>query len=663
MAEIQLLQDIVIIFALSVVSLLICHHLKLPPLIGFLIAGLTIGPYGLGLIKSLHQVEVLSEIGVVMLLFTIGLEFSLTDLLKSKKALLLGGTLQVVLTIAATTLILTTLGVATNTAIFIGFLVALSSTAIVLKSLQDRAELDSAHGRMLLSILIFQDIIIAPMMIFTPFLTGGGGSVTYAVIALGLKAIAIIAIVVILARFVVPFILNLVVRTRSRELFLLFTVLICIAVAWLTNNLGLSLGLGAFLAGLVISQSEYSYQALEGVLPFKIIFTSFFFVSIGMLLDISLFTTQPLMILGTALGVIIVKFLVAGIVALILGMSSRTAIIVGLGLSQVGEFSFILMREGMSFNLLDQNVYQIFLALSILTMSITPFAIELAPKIADRMSRWPGLRQFRAGSYRNLAGPGEIVKDLNDHLVIIGFGINGRNIARAAKFAEIEYVVIESNPDAVRLYRSQGEPILYGDATSRSVLRHAHISKARIVVVAISDALATRKVTHSAREASPNAHLIVRTRFVSEMQALLELGADDVIPEEFETSVEIFTRVLTKYLVPQDEIEKFTAEIRSHSYAMLRSPSGKGASVTDLKLHIPDIEIQSIGLTDKSPIAGKTLKESQLRSRYGVSVVGISRGQKLIANPHGDERLESGDILYVLGTSDCIASATRKITK
>ncbi len=661
MAEIQLLQDIVIIFSLSVVSLLVCHQLKLPPIIGFLIAGLAIGPYGLGLITSLHQVEVLSEIGVVMLLFTIGLEFSLTDLLKSKKALLLGGSFQVVLTIAATALILSAMGVAANTAIFIGFLVALSSTAIVLKSLQDRAELDSAHGRMILSILIFQDIIIAPMMIFTPFLTGDGGNITYSVIALGLKAIAIIAIVVFLARFAVPLILKLVVRTRSRELFLLFTVLICIAVAWLTNNLGLSLGLGAFLAGLVISQSEYSYQALEGVLPFRVIFTSFFFVSIGMLLDVSLFTTKPLIILGAALGVMFVKFLVAGIVALMMGMSSRTAIIVGLGLCQVGEFSFILMSEGMSFNLLDQNVYQIFLALSILTMGVTPFAIDLAPKIADRIARWPGLRQFRAGSYRKLANTGEIVQDLNDHLVIIGFGVNGRNIARAAKSANIQYIVIESNPDAVRQYRIQGEPIIYGDATSRTVLRHAHVSRARIVVVAISDALATRKVTHSTREASPNAHLIVRTRFVSETQALLELGANDVVPEEFETSVEIFTRVMMKYLVPSDDIEKFTAGIRSHSYSMLRSPAETGASVADLKVHVPEIEIQSIRISKNSPIAGRAIAEAQIRARYGVSVVGIMRDSKMIVNPQSGERIESGDILYILGTTKHCAKATREI--
>ncbi|MGH8015726.1 MAG: cation:proton antiporter, partial [Candidatus Zixiibacteriota bacterium] len=536
-----------------------------------------------------------------------------------------------------------------------------SSTAIVLKSLQDRAEIDSAHGRMILSILIFQDVIIAPMVIFTPFLTGGGGSITYSVIALGIKAVAIVVIVIILARFVVPIILNQIVQTRSRELFLLCTVLICIAVAWLTNNLGLSLGLGAFLAGLVISQSEYSYQALEGVLPFRVIFTSFFFVSIGMLLDVSLFATQPVVILGAALVLILVKFLVAGLVALILGMSSRTAVIVGLGLCQVGEFSFILMREGMEFNLLDQNTYQIFLALSILTMGVTPFAINLSPKVADKMSRWPVLRRFRAGSYTTLTGLREEAKALNDHLVIIGFGVNGRNIGRAAKFANIQYIVIEANPDSVRTYRARGEPMMYGDATSRSVLRYANVAKARVVVVAISDPIATRRVTHAVHNANPAAFLIVRTRFVAETQALLELGASEIIPEEFETSVEIFTRVMMKYLVTQDEIEKFTNEIRSNSYSMLRRPSGKGPTMEDLRLHTPEIEIKSIKVTDKSPLAGITLAETQLRNRYGVSVVAIMRDSKLITNPSSAEKLHRGDVLYVLGTTEHCAKATREI--
>lgn len=660
MFEIQFLKEVVLIFLFSVVSLYLCHRLKLPQILGFLVTGLAIGPYGLGIIKSIHQVEVLAEVGVVLLLFTIGIEFSLTDLLKSKRSILIGGSLQVVLTIAATFFIMSFLDMTANKAIFIGFLVALSSTAIVLKTLQDRGELDGAQGRVTLSVLIFQDIIIAPMMIFTPLIAGGAGDITYSIMALLLKGIAVIAIVVLLARYFVPKILFQIVRTRSRELFLLCTVLICFAVAWLTNNLGLSLGLGAFLAGLVISQSEYSHQALEGVLPFKVIFTSFFFVSIGMLLDVSLFTIKPVLIIVITLIVLFLKFFIASAVALMLGMSSRSAIIVGFSLFQVGEFSFILMKEGLSLNLLDDNIYQLFLAVSILTMAITPFAIEWAPKFAEKMSQWPGLKPFRGGAYRWLSVE-RTVRAINDHLVIIGFGVNGRNIALAASAAKIPYIIIESNPDTVRQKRAEGEPIIYGDATSRDVLRHAVVAKARIVVVAISDAVATRRVTQAVHDANPAVYLIVRTRFVAETQALKELGANEVIPEEFETSVEIFTRVLGKYLVPRDEIERFTSEVRAGSYSMFRTLSGKTGTMADLKLQIPEIEIQSIRIGDNSPISGKTLAEAQIRSQYGVSVVAIMHDSSFVANPSSSQILNSGDVLYVVGTTDLCAKATRAI--
>jgi CPA2 family monovalent cation:H+ antiporter-2 len=660
MFEITFLREVVLIFLFSVVSLYICHRLKLPAILGFLVTGLVIGPYGLGFIESIHQVDVLSEVGVVLLLFTIGIEFSLTDLLRSKRAIFLGGTLQVMLTITATFVIMHFLDMAYNKALFIGFLVALSSTAIVLKTLQDRGELDSAQGRVTLSILIFQDIVIAPMMIFTPLIAGGAGDFTYSIIALLIKGIAVVAIVVLLARYVVPKVLFQLVRTRSREIFLLSTVLICFAVAWLTNNLGLSLGLGAFLAGLVISQSEYSHQALEGVLPFKVIFTSFFFVSIGMLLDISLFTVKPLLIIAVTLIVLTLKLFIASSVGLMLGMSSRAAIIVGFSVFQVGEFSFILMKEGLSLNLLDDNIYQLFLAVSILTMAITPFAIEWAPKFSEKMSQWPGLKPFRGGSYRWL-GVERAVRTLNDHLVVIGFGINGRNIARAAQAAKIPYTIIESNPDTVRVKRAEGEPIIYGDATSRDVLRHAVIAKARIVVVAISDAVATRRVTQAVHNSNPAAYLIVRTRFVAETQALIDLGANEVIPEEFETSVEIFTRVLGKYLIPRDEIESFTAEIRAGSYSMFRTLSSKAGSFADLKSQVPEIEIQSIKISENSAIAGKTLTQAQIRSLYGVSVVAIMSDSKIFANPPSDQIINVGDVLYVVGTTDLCAKATRAI--
>ncbi len=661
MVEILILKDIAIIFAFSVITLFICHRIKLPSIVGFLLAGLLIGPYGLGLVESVHEVDILAEIGIVLLLFAIGIEFSIRDLLNSKRAVLIGGSLQVLVTIAVIFILARQFNLNLNRSIFAGFLVALSSTAIVLRTLQDRSELFSAHGRVILSILIFQDIIIVPMLIFTPLLSGTTENVIASMLILGLKGVAVIVAVILLARYVVPHVLHQVVRTRSRELFLLSTVLMCIAVAWSTSKLGLSLGLGAFLAGLVVSESEYSYQALEGILPFKIVFTSFFFVSVGMLLNTNQFVFHASTIVGTTLLIVIIKAILVTGVALLIGMSFRSAIIIGLALSQVGEFSFILSKVGMSLNLLDQDTYQIFLAVAILTMALTPLLINVAPRIADTLSSWRFFSIFRHGSHRHLAEEAKL-GNLRDHLVIIGFGINGKNIARAARSSNIPYVILEMNPDTVRFHRDEGEPILYGDATGREALEHVAIDRARIAVVAISDPVGTRRITKQIHQLNPDAYIIVRTLFVSEMQALYELGANEVIPEEFETSVEIFTRVLMKYLIPRDDIEKFINELRSQSYEMFRGLHKQTSTLQDLQTHLPEIEISAIRLGDDSPIVGKTIGQAQIRNRFGANVLAIVRDQKLTANPESSHDLKIGDVLYVIGSPDCCSRARRGVT-
>jgi len=661
MTEIAILKDITAIFALSVISLFICHRLKLPSVVGFLIAGVLIGPYGLGLVKSVHEVEIMAEIGIVLLLFAIGIEFSIKDLINSKRAVLLGGGLQVLVTIVIVAFLSWQFKFNFSQAIFAGFLIALSSTAIVLRTLQDRNELFSSHGRVILSILIFQDIIIVPMLIFTPLLAGSSGNVLGSLLVLTLKGGAVIIGVILLARLVIPRVLAQVVRTRSKELFLLAVALICMAVAWSTNKLGLSLGLGAFLAGLVVSESEYSYQALEGILPFKIIFTSFFFVSIGMLLDLSQFISQAHIILGTTIGLMALKALLVIGVALLLGLSSRAAIIVGLALCQIGEFSFILSKTGITYNLLDQNIYQIFLAVAIITMALTPFLINLSPRLADIASEWPLFRTFRKGSYLHLAESDDY-RSLNDHLVIIGFGLNGKNIARAARSSNIPYVIIEMNPDTVKARQKEGEPIIYGDATGLETLKHVAIDRARIVVIAISDPIGARRITRIIHDTNPNIYIIVRTRFVSEMQALYDLGADDVIPEEFETSVEIFSRVLMKYLVPRDDIEKHIHELRSHSYEMFRSLSRQSSTLKDLQAFMPDIEINAVRLSETSPMSGQSIKDAQVRSRFGVNILAVVRDKKVMANPDASLVLQSGDILYLIGSHDCCRKAAHDLS-
>jgi len=565
--EIQLLKDIVAILALAMLVILVFHQMRVPVTVGFLLTGVIAGPHGLGLISAVHEVEILAEIGVVLLLFTIGLEFSLKKLLKIKKAVLLGGSSQVILTILATAGIVGLFGFSANKAVFFGFLVSLSSTAIVLKVLQQRAEIDSPHGQTSLAILIFQDIIIVPMILLTPILAGVSLNLGSSLVLLVVKVAGVVLLTIILAKWVIHRVLYQVARTRSRELFLLSILVLCMAIAWLTSSIGLSLAMGAFLAGLIISESEYSYHALSNVLPFRDLFTSFFFVSIGMLLNVSDLFAHPLPIFAAVIGLLLLKAVISGFVGSLLGLSFRAALLVGFSLAQIGEFSFILSKFGLDEGLITSEIYQFFLAVTVLSMAATPFIISAAPRLSDLILKLPLPERVRVGFYP----VAEMEKSRErDHLVIIGFGVNGKNVACAARTADISYVIIELNPDTVRREQVRGEPIFYGDASQEDVLRHAHIEAAKVVVVAIPDAAATGRITELARRINPTARLIIRTRFLQEVERLYELGATEVIPEEFETSIEIFTRVLNHFSVPEEQIEEVKAEIRAESYRIFR---------------------------------------------------------------------------------------------
>jgi CPA2 family monovalent cation:H+ antiporter-2 len=649
--EIPLLNDIVIIFGLSIAVLFIFHLIRVPAIVGFLLTGILAGPHGLGLVHGVHEVEILAEIGVVLLLFAIGLEFSLKRMMQIKRSILLGGSLQVLLTIVAVFFIAMQLGLTSDESIFMGFLIALSSTAIVLKLIQERAEIDSPHGQATLAILLFQDVIIVPMMLFTPLLAGATGNLGESLVILAAKGIGIVLLVAVGARWIVPRALYQITRTRSRELFLLSIFMICLAVVWLTSNMGLSLALGAFLAGLIISQSEYSHHALGNILPFRDVFMSFFFVSIGMLLDLDFLFQQPGLILLIAICFLTLKAGIACFVAFLLGFPLRTAILVGLALCQVGEFSFILSRTGAQHGLLAGDAYQFFLTVSVLTMAVTPFIIALAPRIAEIALRLPLPGILKLGRH-----PVQVADRAHkqDHLIIIGFGVNGRNVARAARISGIPYTILEMCSEIVRAEQAKGEPIYYGDATHEAVFQHVDIKDARIVVIAISDPAATRRITAIARRLNPKIHIIVRTHYLQEMKPLYKLGADDVIPEEFETSVEIFTRVLVKYLIPRDEIESFIAEVRSDGYEMLRSLSKEPASFPGLERHLPDVEIVTL---KRAPVVGWTLAQIGLRKKCGVTVLAVRRNSQMISNPDGDLHFCAGDLVVVIGPPDKIARA------
>lgn len=489
--EIPLLRDIVIIFSLSIAVLLVCHRLRIPSVVGFLITGVICGPEGFGFVNRIEEVQTLAEIGIVVLLFTVGMEFSIKKILDHKRYFLIGGPLQVGLMTLCGFLVGQLCGRAFGESLFLGFLLSLSSTAIVMRVIQERAETNSPHGRIIMGILIFQDIIVVPMMLITPMLSGVESSLDWTVVWLLLKGLLILVFVFFGAIQIVPALLYYVAKTRSRELFILTVLVICLGVAWITASIGLSLALGAFLAGLIVSESEYSQEALGNVIPFQDIFTSFFFVSIGMLLNIQFLVSHPLLISSLVIGIFTLKSLVITGIGLTLGLPLRSASQAGLSLGQMGEFSFVLAMTGIAHEIGTDFLHQLFLSVAIITMGITPYIISYSPRIADWLLTLPLSSELKTGMSPSIS---KTIEEKTNHIIIIGFGFSGRNLARSSREAKVPYVIIDMSPETVREQRLKGEPITFGDATRESVLKHANIKEANAIAILVNDPLASLRI-------------------------------------------------------------------------------------------------------------------------------------------------------------------------
>jgi CPA2 family monovalent cation:H+ antiporter-2 len=570
----------------------------------------------------------------------------MTKLFRIKKAVLGGGGSQVFLTIGISAAI-TYIAIGNiNKSLFFGFLYALSSTAIVLKLLTERGEVDSPHGHTMVGILIFQDLCIVPLMLLIPALSGDGIDIIDIGAKMG-KAAVIIAVVLLSARWIVPALLHQVVRTKSRELFLTTIILLCLGIALLTSRFGLSLALGAFLAGLIISESEYAHQAISDILPFKDSFMGLFFVSIGMLMDTGFVIDNWIRIAQVVALIYVLKTITGTVSALLIGNSLRTSVLTGLGLAQIGEFSFVLAVAGKASGLISEEFYQIFLSSSVLTMIITPFMLNAAPSASDWIAARPLLKKL-SRKRKTLEGEGSPRKK-HDHVIIVGFGLNGRNLGKVLKEAEIPYAVLEMNSDTVREMRKKGEPIYYGDGTSQEILHKLSIEKARLLVIAISDPVSTRRIVSIARHANRQIYIIVRTRYLIEVDDLKSLGADEVIPEEFETSIEIFSRVLHRYSFPRHTILDMVDKIRSNSYTALRSVDVPKRHLFDKYEWLPEIEIDGYRIPEGSQLNDRTIKELQVRKKTGVTIIAVRRGKEVHINPAPDFIFKPGDFVFFTG--------------
>ena len=643
MYEFTIIKDIVVILLVSIPIILLFNKLKLPSIAGFLIAGLIIGPFGFQLISNTGEIEIMAEIGVILLLFTIGLEFSLKELAKMKKLLLFGGGLQVLITILISAVLLYLLGMDIRQAIFFGMLVSLSSTAIVLKLLSDRGELQTPQGKISVGILIFQDLAIVPMFLLIDIL-GTSGEVDFISIVIRLlTAFAVIAFILFAAKYISPKLLYYLARTRIRELFTVGIILILLGTAYLTHNFGLSFALGAFIAGLILSESEYSTQITSEIIPFKDVFNSIFFVSIGLLLNINFVLNFPLEVVLSAIGIIILKSVIIFAIVISMKYPTRIAVLSAIGLAQIGEFSFILAQQG---GTLLGEYSNVLISSAIITMIVTPLLIRFSVVVADKSKLLKKVPDTLEGEEK-----------IDGHVIIAGFGLNGRNLAHVLKETGISYIVLEMNPDTVKKERAKGEQIIFGDISREEVLHTARIKTAKVIVIAISDRSISRKVISLAKQMNKEIFVLVRTRFVDDTEELIKLGADAVIPEEFETSIQIFRRVLEQFHIPLNVIMQQVNLLRGESYKWMRSDEESSKVFSHLDEILAAGIAESFYLSEENININKTLAELNLRAKTDATVLAIIREGKTISNPASSEKLFSGDTLVITGTHKAVDSA------
>lgn len=648
MHELTLLRDLVILVAVAIPVVAVAQRLRVPSVVGFLVTGVAIGPHSLGFIQDAASVSGLAELGLILLLFTIGLELSVSRIIRLGRLVLQGGAVQVAATIATTAGVALIVAVTPHQAVFYGALVALSSTAIVLKIYTDRGELDSPHGRVAMAILLFQDICVVPLMLLVPVLAGAGEGIGASARHVGVS-LAVVATLIVVGRAAVPWVLQKVVLLRNREIFTLSIVFFALGAAYVTASTGLSLALGAFIAGLVIAESEYGVQALSDVLPFRDTFTGIFFISVGMLLDLGFVLEHAGLVLTITVGVFFGKAIIAGGAVRLLKRSWQVSVLTGLGLAQVGEFSFILAMVGAPLGLLDANGYQLFLAMSVITMLATPFVISAAGPIADWFCRVTGQPALEILPHEERG-----IAQLHDHVIIVGYGLNGRNLARALRVAGISYVILEGNGQTVLRARTAREPIYFGDGSRRDVLERVGIERARAVVFAISSPSEERRGVAIARQLSPDVRIVVRTRYVAAMEELQELGANDVVPEEFETSLEIFARVLRLYGVPSNVIEREVQTVRDEHYEMFRRLQLPDLQLDALKHFDVHTALETIEVEGGARAIGENPTSLNLREETGVTVIAVIRDGVALYTPDPEFRFRPGDTVVLIGDREAL---------
>ncbi len=642
--------DIVVIVVAAFFGGLLMQRLKQPLIVGYILAGVVLGPHTGGLVTSVHEIDLLAEIGVALLLFALGLEFSLKDLRPVRHVALIGAPIQILLTIALGYGIGRYLGWEWRASLWFGALISLSSTMVILKTLMNSGRLGTLSSKVMIGILLIQDLAVVPMMIILPQL-GGTASATAALGYGVLKAGLFLTVMITLGTRLLPRFLVTIAKLGSRELFVLAIVAIGLGVGYLTHLVGLSFALGAFVAGMVLSESDYGHQALSDVVPLRDLFGLLFFASIGMLLDPRFLLDNIGMVAVLVLVVGLGKGIIFTLITSLFGYRNVVPVAVALGMFQIGEFSFVLARVGVSTGSISGDLFSLVLTVAVLTMALTPLIAGQTDRAYALRKRWSRKEPIDVA---NLPRSG-----LHDHIVIAGGGRVGSQIAATLQKLGLTTVVIELDQRRVEQAKEAGVPVIYGDASHEIVLEAAHLRSARLLLVTVPSIVESRTLIVHARRLNPSLKVVARATDVDLLPIFRELEVNEIVMPEFEAGLEMTRQALLYLHMPPIEIQRNTRSLRREMLADSFSPASEYRLLSHLESAEQQFDLEWIVLEGESPLVGVTITESEIRSRTGASVVGVLRGDELVPNPDVGFRFQPEDIVAIIGTSDARVAFAR----
>ncbi|PKN68416.1 MAG: hypothetical protein CVU52_10140 [Deltaproteobacteria bacterium HGW-Deltaproteobacteria-10] len=638
-------KKLLIILGFSIPVIYVFNKIKLPSIIGFLITGVIIGPFGLKLIDDTAGIQFMAEIGVAFLLFTIGIEIQLSRFLKNLSEILYTGGLQILCTFVVGLLVGLAMQLSLGQSVFIGFILTHSSSALILKILKDRSDEDSPQGKISIGVILSQDIIVVPMMLLIPFLAGGSGPDTPLIIWKLFKSILIIVVILAAARYVIPFVLENLVNMNMRDVLVITSVVIAMGIAWITESLGLSLAIGAFLAGMALSDTDFTHQIISDISPFRDVFLSVFFVSLGMILNVDFLRENTVYILLTSLVIIGIKAAIVFGLVWLMKYPLRVAMLSGVLLAQIGEFSFVLASQGLRESIISEFIYQSFIGASVLTFIATPLLVSLTYHLLSREKTFADIRSDEKSNQL----------DVDNHVIVCGMGLNGKNLVKVLKNTGINYVIVDLNYKNIKEAKAKGaKNVIWGDASNIEILQRARIDSARVLVIAISDRFLTKRCLNLAKTIKPNLHIIVRTKYVADIDELVKLGADNIIPEEFETSIQIFSRVLRMFHIPNSIILAQGNIIRNKSYGVFREVRFTEEAFEQINQILAQGTIETYYIAPGNEIIGKSLRDVNLKAQSGATILNIIRDNKTITHPPGQFVLQAADQLILFGSHSAI---------